>query len=106
MKYKAKMYYLFSKSKLFEAIYICDDGNYVDAAALQTGVYPIDSILSKAIRLLTPFLNRNDSPFLLEDEVQEKFSRFSVQSSSFSSSVSDDTSVKTVLKLLVMSQGC
>lgn len=97
-----KMYYLFSKEERFEAVYVCDDGKYIDAATLQTGVYPFGSILSKAVKMLTPCLDKNHSPFLWENELLDEFSRFSAQSPSFSDAVSDDVSVQTVLRLLLI----
>lgn len=66
-----KLYYLFSensenlenpkqsKNKFVEAIYACDDGNYIESATMQTGVYPMGTFLSKTIKILDPLAKRN-----------------------------------------------
>lgn len=100
----AKMYYLYSKEKRCEAVYVCDDDKYIDNATLQTGVYPFGVILSKAVKLLSSCLANKHSPFIGkgEHELSEKFLEFSLADSSFSSVVCDDPAVQTVLKLLLI----
>ena len=44
-----RLFYLFSESVKLEAIYLCEDGNYIDKPKLKTGVYPMGTLLSRAI---------------------------------------------------------
>lgn len=101
---RCSMYYLYSSEKKCEAVYVCDEGKYIDSATLQTGVYPFGAILSKAIKLLFPCLTNRYSPFVGkgEYELSAQFNDFSHVDSSFSNAVCNDTAVLTVLKLLLI----
>ena len=99
---KAKLYYLFSKTEHLEALYVCDDGDYIDSPLLQTGVYPMGTILSKAIKILTPWTENNYNLISSENDLSIGFDNFSKKDSSFSNVVCDDSAVRIILKRLMV----
>jgi|GEM_PF-4812323 len=96
----AEMYYLFSKKHRLESVYLCDDGDYIDTPILQTGVYPMGTLLSKAIRILTPWFNENDI-FLCGEKLLDGFENFTKKDSSFSNIVCDDYAVLKIFECLL-----
>lgn len=100
----AKMYYLFSKTGCLESIYVCDNGDYIETPIMQTGVYPMGTLLSKAIKTLMPWFENGMKSILGEEMLTEEFNKFSIQDSSFSNVACDDSAVRTVLELLLINR--
>ena len=95
-----KMYYLFSKADSLESIYVCDENDYIDKPTLKTGVYPMGSLLSKALRIITPWAENEFNTFLKEEKLSEQFKGFDVHDSSFSNVLYGDSAVRIVFDLL------
>lgn len=102
---EVKMYYLFSeisKNNFVEAIYVCDDGESIENAIMQTGVYPMGAFLSKAIKILDPLAKMNFCTFW--DMVLSKgMGNCSKEDSSFSNLIyKDDAAAYKVFDLLLL----
>ena len=102
---EVKMYYLFSeisKNNFVEAIYVCDDGNYIESATMQTGVYPMGTFLSKTIKMLDPLAKRNFcAPW--DMVLSRGMENCSKEDSSFSNLIyNDDATAYKVFDLLLL----
>lgn len=75
-----KLYYLFSrinedafsKSKCLEALYICDEFNYIDKPTYTSAVYSLGTMLSEILNILKYFLSES-SLNITEDRLIESF---------------------------------
>ena len=93
------IYYLVSKNSsniAVEALYVCNDGESIDRPILQTGVYPLGTLLSKSMKHLTPWAEQQFN-LLLHDKL---LFDFAIQDSSFSNVVASDSNVCTILERL------
>ncbi|MDP4121020.1 MAG: hypothetical protein Q8876_08230 [Bacillota bacterium] len=96
-----KMYYLFSKTECLESIYFCDDGDYINNPTLQTGVYPMGTLLSSSIRILTPWFNNKFNPLRCEKDLSMEFENLLIQDSSFPNVTYEDSAVCTIFRSLL-----
>lgn len=101
-----KMYYLFSQHKnLREAICVCENDDSVATPLFQTGVYPVGTLLSKAIQIINPWINNSNFPLGKDNLLEKGFKDFvSSADFSFSSMASSDPNVKKALNLLLKSR--
>lgn len=97
-----KIYYLFSKENRHEAIYMCDEKNYIENPTLQTGVYPMGMLLSCVIKVLTPWYQQDLLPSIAEKKLSEGYDKLLSGEFSFSSHAKDDTVFHTALNLLLV----
>lgn len=102
-----KLYYLFSKvskDNFVEAIYVCDDGESIENATMQTGVYPMGAFLSKTINILDPLAKKNFSILQWDMIISKELEIFSEEkASSFSNLIYDNDAVAhKVFKLLLL----
>lgn len=70
-----RMYYLFSSANLCEAISVCDDGDSIDTPRFQTGVYPMGTLLSKAVQLIKPWISDPASSIKREVILNQEFNK-------------------------------
>lgn len=99
-----RLFYIFSKSKKLESVYLCENGNYVDKPLLKTGVYPMGTLLSKAIGLLTPWYEERLN-LLKKDEIISAALKTSPKfESSFSYISNEDSVVRIVFETLIKNQ--
>lgn len=98
-----RMYYLFSRAKKLEAIYICENDNYIDKPTLKTSVYNMGTLLSRAVRLLTPWYENAFNFFLKEESVEIAFSKKYKEKSSFSCVTENDDNVRVVFETMLRS---
>lgn len=96
------MYYLFSKNNRLEAVYVCDEGDSIENPILQTGVYPMGTLFSIAIRVLPFRIKNNHDPILSIEKLSEEFKNLSTQVSSFANATCTDPFVYKVLELLLI----
>lgn len=102
-----KLYYLFSEiseNNFVEAIYACDDGEFIENATMQTGVYPMGVFLSKAINILDPLAKKNFSILQWDMVISKELETFSKEkASSFSNLIYDNDAVAhKVFELLML----
>ncbi len=108
----SKFYYLFSETDAykihghkfggFEAVYICNGwSNNFKSPILQTEVYPVGTILSKAINVMKPWSESNFEPYLRDKKLSEGFEKILEQESSFSNVVYDDSAVRVFLESIL-----
>ncbi len=99
------MYYLLSKGTNLEAIYICENGNYIDRPAVKTGVYPMGVLLSRSIGLLTLWAETDFNLFKQEDLINKAFEKFPGKESSFSRVAENDIYANAIFKSFLKGQG-
>lgn len=99
-----RLFYLFSESKKLEALYLCEYENYIDKPKLKTGVYPMGTLLSRAIGLLTPWYDDGLIVLKKEKAIQTAFENFPKYEASFSSISNNDTVVRIVFETLLKDQ--
>ena len=97
-----KIYYLFSKNERLEAIYACENQDDIGNAKLQTGVYPMGTLLSAAMRVLSPWAKTDFNPFFDHKKKLDGLTIISTsaQASSFSSVVRDDSAARIAFEML------
>lgn len=103
-----KMYYLFSRIRSLESVYICDGDNYIDHATDRTEVYPLGVMLSKTLKLLEPFHEGARIPLWSagEEILRDGLSSLSEESPSFPNIGFDDACTQYVLfSLLINGHG-
>ena len=101
----AKMYYLFSetlKNNFVEALYLCDDGESIENAIMQTGVYPMGSFLSKVFKILDPLAKKNFNLYKWDEIISKEMERFSEKNSYFSNLIYDDDSAYKMFDMLLI----
>jgi hypothetical protein len=94
----SKMYYIFSKTKSLEAIYHCDDNEYIENPKLITGVYPIGTLLSNSMRILKSWTKKTSFPMQYPN--LENYSS-TTSDSSFSNIINDDQCAKTIFNTIL-----
>jgi len=99
-----KVFYLFSESKKLEALYLCEDENYIDKPKLKTGVYPMGTLLSRAVYLLSPWYAENLNLAKKDKIMAIALSTSPNYESSFSSVVYEDSVAKIVFEMLIKNQ--
>lgn len=99
-----RLFYLFSESKKLEAIYLCEDGNYIDKPKLKTGVYPMGTLLSRAIYLLSPWYAENLNLAKKDEIIALTLNTTPNYESSFSSIVYEDSVAQIVFEMLIKNQ--
>lgn len=103
-----KLYYLFSeisKNNFVESIYACEDGETIENATMQTGVYPMGTFLSKTINILDPLAKKNFSVLQWDMIISKELEIFSEEkkASSFSNLIYDNDAVAhKVFELLLL----
>ena len=97
----SKIYYLYSEREV-ETIYISDDGDGVEKPKYKTGIYPIGSILSTVVKVLTPWIQSNFS-YDLEGRLSEGFQNVPPLSS-FASLTSNDKMLDNALYILIINR--
>lgn len=102
-----KLYYLFSeisKDNFVESIYACEEGETIENATMQTGVYPMGTFLSKTINILDPLAKKNFSVLQWDMIISKKLEIFSEKkASSFSNLIYDNDAVAhKVFELLLL----
>ena len=99
-----RLFYLFSESKKLEAIYLCEDGNYIDKTKLKTGVYPMGTLLSRTIYLLSPWYAEKLNLAKKDEIIALALNTFPNYESSFSSVVYEDSVAQIVFETLIKNQ--
>lgn len=95
------MYYLFSKTNRLETIYMCENGNSIDRPLFKTGVYPMGTLLSKAVKLLTPWSNTNYCWNEQMDMIKKGIMERCKEKSSFSSVTENDNFVRAAFEIMI-----
>jgi len=99
-----KVFYLFSESKKLEAIYLCEDNNYIDKPKMKTGVYPMGTLLSRTIGLLMSWYKEKLN-LLIKDEIISAALKSSPKyESSFFSITYNDSAVHIIFETLIKNQ--
>ena len=96
-----RLFYLFSKSVKLEAIYLCEDWNYIDKPKLKTGVYPMGTLLSRAICLLSPWYAEDLNLAKKDEIIALTLNTTPDYKSSFSSIVYEDSVAQIVFEMLI-----
>lgn len=99
-----RLFYLFSKSVKLEAIYLCEDWNYIDKPKLKTGVYPMGTLLSRAICLLSPWYAEDLNLAKKDEIIALTLNTTPDYKSSFSSIVYEDSVAQIVFEMLIKNQ--
>lgn len=99
-----RLFFLFSESVKLEAIYLCEDGNYIDKPKLKTGVYPMGTLLSRAIYLLSPWYAEKLNLAKKDEIIALALNTFPNYDSSFSSVVYEDSVAQIVFETLIKNQ--
>ncbi len=88
------IYYLFSKSdKLkspLETLYICENGNYINKPLFKAKIYPMGTLLSRTIALLTPWYETNFNLFKQQYYLFEFTNKYKTKETSFSKAAEND----------------
>ena len=88
------IYYLFSKSdKLkspLETLYICENGNYIDKPSYKAKIYPMGTLLSRTVALLTPWYKTNFNSFKQQDYLFKFTNKYKTKETSFSKAAEND----------------
>ncbi len=99
-----RLFYLFSESVKLEAIYLCEDGNYIDKPKLKTGVYPMGTLLSRAIYLLSPWYAENLNLLIKDGIISAALKSSFKYESSFFSITYNDSAVQIIFETLIKNQ--
>ena len=99
-----RLFYLFSESVKLEAIYLCEDEEYIDKPKLKTGVYPMGTLLSRAIYLLSPWYAENLNLAKKDEIIALTLNTSPDYESSFSSIVYEDSVAQIVFEMLIKNQ--
>lgn len=99
-----RLFYLFSESKKLEAIYLCEDGKYIDKPKLKTGVYPMGTLLSMAIYLLSPWYAENLNLAKKDEIIALALNTSPDYESSFSYVLCEDSVAQIVFETLIKNQ--
>lgn len=97
----SRLFYLFSESKKLEAIYLCDDEDYIDKPKLKTGVYPMGTLLSKSMDLLIPWYEENFNILKKDEIISIVLKTPPKYESSFSYILNNDSVVQIVFNILI-----
>lgn len=99
-----RLFYLFSESVKLEAIYLCEDEEYIDKPKLKTGVYPMGTLLSRAIYLLSPWYAENLNLAKKDEIIALTLNTSPDYESSFSYIVYEDSVAQIVFEMLIKNQ--
>lgn len=99
-----RLFFLFSESLKLEAIYLCEDENYIDKPKLKTGVYPMGTLLSRAIYLLSPWYAEKLNLAKKDEIIALTMNTSPDYESSFSSIVYEDSVAQIVFEMLIKNQ--
>lgn len=88
------IYYLFSKSdKLkspLETLYMCVNGNYINKPSYKTKIYPMGTLLSRTITLLTPWYETNFNWYKQQEYLFKFTNKHKTKETSFPKSAEND----------------
>ena len=98
-----KIYYLFSPSKKTEALFICNNSDYINKPYIKSAVYPIGIIFSKLMRTIMPVLI-NKPKSISFHEFSKGLVGFSKQDTSFSSICCQDNELNKIFNHLLSSK--
>lgn len=99
-----RLFFLFSESIKLEAIYLCEDGDYIDKPKLKTGVYPMGTLLSRAIGLLMSWYKEKLNLLIKDEIISAALKSYPKYESSFFSITYNDSAVQIIFETLIKNQ--